>query len=147
MTSEELSKPLGRRNRTVGEWFLLIFLSVWWTGVLIFLIHFSNFLIHAQHSEGVVTDLIFQKGFKGSNYAPVVKFSNAKGETQTLRCQYGNLQVFLPNVGDRVDVFYDPKDVSEFFINDFLNLWFVPLVFLVVFVGVGLIIRWILTRN
>jgi len=65
----------------------------------------------------------------GSSTVPVVEFTTAAGETITAEpYQERNTTVDVDGyrVGDEVEVFYNPDNPRDMFINDFMHVWFVP---------------------
>ena len=65
----------------------------------------------------------------GSSTVPVVQFTTEDGQSVTAEpYQERNTTVDVDGyrVGDEVEVFYNPDNPRDMFINDFMHVWFVP---------------------
>ncbi len=98
--------------------------------------------ISALRSNGVVTKgIILRFELRGASSSdkdklviPIVQFHTADGTEITFEGSIDN-QSLLQNLcdsGDPVEVVYDPKNPSDAKINTFAELWFAPLILLVI---------------
>ncbi len=65
----------------------------------------------------------------GRSTVPVITFTTEDGETITAEpYQERNTTVDVNgySVGDEVEVFYNPDNPRDMFINDFMHVWFIP---------------------
>ncbi len=79
---------------------------------------------------GEVIDLSHYSDSDGGTLTvPVIRFTTVGGEVVTAEpYQERNTTVDVDgyHVGDEVEVFYDPENPRDMFINDFMHVWFVP---------------------
>src|SRR5687768_15489955 len=80
--------------------------------------------------EGRIIDFSYYSDSEGgSSQVPVVQFTTTDGESITAEpYQERNTTVDVNgyDVGDEVEVFYNPENPRDMFINDFMHVWFVP---------------------
>jgi len=90
--------------------------------------------------KGTVIDLIASTDEDGTSYAPVVRFTTRAGEKTFY---YTNYYTSPPDfqIGDPVDMLYNPADASDARINTWHRLWALPLLLTAMgslAIGVGL---------
>ena len=113
----------GRRRRGRG-WVPLVCLAL---GVGLLLasaatfVHTKRFVAGAERATGTVIDLSVDFSSDGTVYYPVVRFTTAEGRTVEFRSSSGSSS--QPDVGDRVDVLYDPDDPQDAQLSGFFDLW------------------------
>ena len=80
--------------------------------------------------QGEIIDFSYYSDSDGGTLTvPVVRFTTVGGEVITAEpFQERNTTVDVNGyeVGDEVEVFYDPENPRDMFINDFMHVWFVP---------------------
>ncbi len=65
----------------------------------------------------------------GRSTVPVIEFTTTEGDTLTAEpYQERNTTVDVNgyDVGDEVEVYYNPENPRDMFINDFMHVWFIP---------------------
>jgi Protein of unknown function (DUF3592) len=87
-----------------------------------------NSVAHMSRGRGQVIDMVVHSGSKGSTYAPVIEYVADNGDTYRFT---SDIYSSPPShqVGDQVDVLYDPVHPIDARENAFLTLWLFPLVF------------------
>ncbi len=85
------------------------------------------------HADGVVVGLAESTGGRRTMYRAIFTF-DVEGKTHTVTDPSGSRPP-SHNVGDRVDVVYDPGRPDEARVNSFMTRWIVPLIL----TGMGLI--------
>jgi hypothetical protein len=109
----------------VGTVFLII--SVAFTATTL------SFLGGAERTEGVVVDHSLRTstdrdGNSRSAYYPVVEFTAPDGQTVSFESSTGSNPP-SNDVGDQVEVAYDPDDPSDARLTSFVSLYLLPLIF------------------
>jgi hypothetical protein len=106
------------------------------------------FVKNGNSAAGTVIELkkidLSGSGHQGTAYAPVVEFTNSKGETITFTHRIsGNInpgpgQNTKPpyQKGDKVTVLYDPQNPEDATLRDPVSLWLFPAAFL----GIGMLL-------
>lgn len=112
----------------------IIFLSV---GGLIFYNH-QKFMSAAKLGKGTIIGLEYQpssdnKG--GGTYHPVIAFTDEKGKEHTIHSNSGSNPPAYTE-GEKVDVYYNPKDPNDVSLPGFFNQWGA----VTMFGGIGFII-------
>jgi Protein of unknown function (DUF3592) len=113
----------GRRRRR-RDWVPLVCLAL---GVGLLLasaatfVHTKRFMAGAEHATGTVIDLSEDFSSDDETVHPVVRFTTAEGRTVDFRSSTGSSSP--PDVGDRVDVLYDPDDPQDAKLSGFFDLW------------------------
>lgn len=83
-----------------------------------------------ETAEGVIVALHEESdGDGGTLTVPEVEFATAEGEViRAVPFEQRSTSVGVDNydVGDRVQVYYEPDNPNDMFINDFMHVWFVP---------------------
>ena len=88
------------------------------------------------HTTGVIVSAQKSRDDKGDiMYAPVIEYQDNEGEPFTITSSLKSSQ--SPNIGDRVPVLYSPSDHSRGISARFIDLYFVPLLFLAFFLIFG----------
>ncbi|HET8941257.1 MAG TPA: DUF3592 domain-containing protein [Rudaea sp.] len=83
----------------------------------------TNFIAHALHADGTVTDLDYQRGSKGSGtYHPVVQFTAQDGKIIHFTSSTGSKPAAYSR-GDRLRVFYDAANPEDASIDSFASNW------------------------
>jgi Protein of unknown function (DUF3592) len=91
-------------------------------------VHTERFVAGAEHATGTVIDLSRETDSEGRvTLYPVVRFTTADGRTVQFLSSSGSSSP--PEVGDSVDVLYDPDDPRDAQLSGFFDLWLFPLVF------------------
>ena len=94
-----------------------------------------RFLQVAESTEGVVVEFVENRSREDGRlritYAPRVEFTSADGEVTTF---VSNTRSGSPSheIGDPVDVLYDPDDASNANIDSWIGLWLIPIIFTIV---------------
>jgi hypothetical protein len=121
---------MGRRinsPRIIGAVFMLFGILFLVIGMFV-LIEMQHFLQRATSATTAVVVECFSTG-KGS-CTPVLKFETASGETITVTSSFSSSGF---EVGQQVQVVYNPHNPHEASISSFMALWFLPSIFL----GIG----------
>lgn len=136
----------------MSEEFLLNFFAVGIGAVLLSMaaliyIRTLLFIRTAQHAKGTVIEMVYRRkntrsGGKGGGYLPVYQFKTLDGKKITAK---DSLSSNPPRfqVGQQVDVLYNPNNPHDARINQWLNLYFVPVLLGglgLLFGGMGIII-------
>jgi hypothetical protein len=97
---------------------------------LFFFIRTRNFLGKALEVKGTVIQMVYRQNSSadsnsGGGYAPVYQFETA--DKQQIIKQDG-LATNPPRyqVGDTIDILYDPGNPQKAYVNRWMNLYFVP---------------------
>lgn len=82
----------------------------------------QKFLETAVKTEGTVIELVERRGENGVTYAPVYTFSDTRGEEHKI---YSGSSSYPPDyeVGEEVQVLYDPSEPQKAKIDSFFELW------------------------
>jgi len=100
----------------------------------------KKFLSEAVASTGTVTALEYSRSRKGGgSYYPVVEFRTSEGTSYTFRSESGSKPAAY-DVGEEVEVRYDPRNPFEAKLTGFWNLWGLAVLFAglgSVFAGIG----------
>ncbi|MFN4147700.1 MAG: DUF3592 domain-containing protein [Runella sp.] len=82
-----------------------------------------EFLTTAKTAEGVVKQLMFSSSRKSrGTYHPLVEFQTPDGQIHSFRSETGSNPAAY-EVGERVEVKYDPRNPSQAKLNSFWDLW------------------------
>jgi len=98
------------------------------------------FLNKAQQTQGTVINMVYSRSSKGGGgYSPVYSFRTIMGQEIVVT---DNLSSNPPmfQVGQTIDVLYDPENPNDARIKKWFNLYFLPMLFGflgLVFGGVG----------
>jgi hypothetical protein len=117
-------------------------------GALFWFCNSRNFLAQAQHTPGVVVDLVESEGNDSTVYHPVVGFKTLDGEKHTFTSSVGSNPPSYEE-GEQVEVLYLPGEPKSARINSFFSLWGGPLILGgigSVFFAVGAVI-WLVGRR
>ena len=91
-------------------------------GALYLLVTTGVFVASAARARGKVTDLVESRSNDGSGtWHPVVSF-DVRGESFTFQSKFGSRPAPY-DIGDAVDVLYDPDDPRNARIDSFRGLW------------------------
>jgi hypothetical protein len=91
-------------------------------GAIYLLVRSSAFVATAAHAGGKVVDLADSRSNDGSTtFRPVVSFE-VGGESYTFKSKNGSRPARY-DIGDAVDVLYDPKNPQDARIDRFADLW------------------------
>lgn len=103
---------------------------------LFFVMKTISFLDNAHEAVGIVVEIerIYDDGV---TFAPVFKFTDNEGLERTVQSSVSSNPA-SHDVGDEVQVLYDPEDSSKAKINNFFNIW--GLAIILGGLGVGIII-------
>ena len=98
----------------------------------------ARFVAGAERTTGTVVDLRESRfrnedGFEETSYFPIVTFTTPEGRAVRFESSTTNDSY---DIGDRVDVLYDPDDPSDARLAALVDLWLFPVLF--VLVGLGL---------
>lgn len=111
---------------------------------LFFFIRTRIFINNSQQTQGAITQMVYSRDSESSGYTPVFRFRTLEGQEVEIS---GNLRSNPPQfqVGQTIDVLYDPDNPQKARIKKWMNLYFVPalLGFLgLVFgsIGIGMVI-------
>jgi hypothetical protein len=85
------------------------------------LVHTMRFVQGAERTTGTVIDLSEDFSSDDGTVHTVVRFTSAEGRTVEFRSSTGSSSP--PDVGDRVDVLYDPDDPQDAELSGFFDLW------------------------
>ena len=88
-------------------------------------VHTLRFVTDAERSTGTVIDLDSQMSDGDIVYYPEVRFTTAEGRTVEFKSSSGSSSP--PDVGDRVEVLYDPDDPRDAQLSGFFSLWLWPI--------------------
>jgi hypothetical protein len=141
----------------VRVYFRLFALSVLFAGAALFLVGLGfaiqnwSFLRHAEAADGTVTDVVLVHDYqdRSDTYRPVFTFKTRDGATYRVQSEAGSAPSHF-QVGQQVDVIFDPKTPDAAQINSIGQLWIFPLVFIGIGAtafGCGLIAARILARR
>jgi len=84
----------------------------------------KQFLEIARPASGVVTRWIGHGSGRRNYQTLEVCYSTPDGKTRTLESEHhSNISFLMPNVGQKVDLLYDPNDLSDFRVNQFSEVW------------------------
>jgi len=106
---------------------------------LFFLIRTRSFISRSKQTQGTITQMVYSSDSDSSGYTPVFRFRTLEGQEVEVS---GNLRTNPPQfqVGQTIEVLYDPENPQKARIKKWMNLYFVPalLGFLgLVFGGIG----------
>lgn len=88
----------------------------------------ANFVAHASHADGTVTDLDYQRSSKGKGtYHPVVEFSAQNGKIIHFTSGSGSNPASYSR-GDHLHVLYDGANPEHASIDSFMSNWFGTLI-------------------
>jgi hypothetical protein len=91
-------------------------------------VHTQRFIAGAERTTGTVIDLSRQTDSDGTvTFNPIVRFTTADG--RTVQFVSSSSSSSPPDLGDTVDVLYDPDDPRGAQLSGFFDLWLFPLVF------------------
>jgi hypothetical protein len=129
-------------------WAPRLFLGV---GVLIFVVgavigvFAYRFIAGSEEADGTVIDLkeSYDSQDDTTVYYPIVRFTTAEGRTVEFESNVSSSH----DVGDRVEVLYDPDDPTDARLSGFFNLWFGSLAFGAVGIGFVAIGAYIVRRT
>jgi hypothetical protein len=90
-----------------------------------------RFVRGAERATGTVIDLQEERSTDSDGgfhyvYHPVVRFTTAEGRTVEFRSPSGSSSP--PDIGDSVEVLYDPDDPSDAQLSGFFDIWLFPIV-------------------
>ncbi|MCU0355878.1 MAG: DUF3592 domain-containing protein [Cytophagales bacterium] len=95
----------------------------------------KKFIATAQKAQAVVTDLRYNRSSKGGGtYYPTVQFTANDGKTYTAYSNSGS-NPSAYEVGENVEIYYNPDNPMDILLPDFFSLWGVPLIL----GGIGLV--------
>ncbi|MEN2487381.1 DUF3592 domain-containing protein [Flavobacterium sp. B11] len=108
----------------------------------------QTFLAKAEIVQGTVVELVPKRSKESTTYSPVVSFSTKAGQVIT---HHSSLSSSPPSydVGEKVEVFYDPANPNKAEIKGFASLWLGVLILGVVGVvffllgSLGILFRWL----
>lgn len=81
-----------------------------------------DFLRTAQRVPGTVVGHVYHSGNKGGTWSPVFDFRDKQGVPHSVTSRVSSSPKLF-NVGDKVEVLYDPKDINGAETEGFSN-WF-----------------------
>lgn len=92
---------------------------------LFFLIRTRIFINNSEQTQGTVTQIVYSRDSENSDYTPVFRFRTFQGQEVEVS---GNLRTNPPQfqVGQTIDVLYDPENPQKARIKKWMNLYFVP---------------------
>ncbi|MCR4031309.1 MULTISPECIES: DUF3592 domain-containing protein [Flavobacterium] len=110
------------------------------------------FLAKAETVQGTVTELIPKRSKESTTYSPVFSFTTKTGQTIM---HHSSVSSSPPSydVGEKVEVFYDPENPNKAEIKGFVSLWLGVLILGVVgtvffLIGsLGIVFRWLKKRK
>ncbi len=85
-----------------------------------------NFLATASTTTGVVTDLRLSSSSRSTTYYPVVRYT-AEGAAHTIIGRGGSNPPAY-SIGEKVKVIYPPGEPQAGRLNNFMDLWMLPLI-------------------
>jgi Protein of unknown function (DUF3592) len=89
------------------------------------LVDAARFVRGAERTTGTVIDLDSRTSDGGLVHHPIVRFTAADGRTVEFTSSSGSSSP--PDVGDRVEVLYDPDDPQDAQLSGFFSLWLWPI--------------------
>jgi hypothetical protein len=97
----------------------------------------------ARPAEGVVTRWVYHPGYRSGHYNVEVRYQMPEGRVRVVECASPSFFDFLrPNVGEKVDLLYNPYNPLEVRLAQFSEMWsgtlFCVFVFVVVSTVVGI---------
>ncbi|UPU35895.1 DUF3592 domain-containing protein [Geomonas paludis] len=145
MTNSDTStRILKKSSRTV--WPIYLFLTIFVIiggGCLLYApvkaVKTLVFIRKAAVTTGTVEDLVAKRGSKSTTYAPSVTFNTPDGRLIRFVSQISGSQSAY-NVGQRLEVYYDPANEGNAEIKGFIPLWMPVIIFSVLglaFSGIG----------
>ena len=127
---------------TLGNVFSLVGGLLALIGVFLF-IRTRIFIGKAQKVKGIVIQMVYSHSSEGGGgYAPVYQFKTVDGQTIVIQ---DSLSSNPPRfqVGQKIEVLYDPGNPQKARINKWMNLYFAPALLVglgLIFGGVGMVI-------
>lgn len=101
------------------------------TGSGFFFIKNTSFNKSSVKSKAVIIELIESAGSSsGSNrktYSPVFTYKDKRGKEYTKKSSYSSYPA-IGNVGDSIEIMYNPDNPSQAKINTFFSNWGVPII-------------------
>jgi Protein of unknown function (DUF3592) len=85
-----------------------------------------RFVRGAERATGTVIDLSSSLSEGSFTYYPIVRFTTAEGRTVEFQSPSGSSSP--PDVGDRVEVLYDPDNPRDAQLSGFFDIWLWPIV-------------------
>lgn len=90
----------------------------------------STFLETARKTTGQVVELITNNTSKNKKtYAPVFTFQDSRGKTHKIKSAYSSSSPSY-EVGQEVDVFFNPQMPEEAILGDFFEVWGATVIFM-----------------
>lgn len=80
------------------------------------------FLEKAETTQGTVIEMIPKRSKDSTTYSPVVSFTTKSGQTITYTSSTSSNPPSY-DVGEKVEIFYDPANPNDAEINGFFSLW------------------------
>lgn len=98
--------------------------------------HSRNFMAKAETVQGTITELNYHKSSKksGGVYYPTVQFTARDGQPYTVASNSGSNPAAY-EIGESVQIYYNPEDPTDILLPDFFSLWGVSLIL----GGIGLV--------
>ncbi|WP_281232747.1 DUF3592 domain-containing protein [Flavobacterium gelatinilyticum] len=96
-------------------------------GALYLYLDKKDFLKNAETVQGTVVELISKRSDNSITYAPVISFTTKEGNKIEFTSSVSSNPSSY-NVGESVEVLYDPKAPNKANINGFSSLWIGPLI-------------------
>jgi hypothetical protein len=82
-----------------------------------------TFLHDSIKVQGVVTQMLYEDGESGASY-PQVTFTDPRNAGVSFTVSPTNIEIpGLPQLGDKVEVYFDTKDPSQSRLNSFMEMW------------------------
>ena len=99
-------------------------------GALLSYLHSQNLVKHGMNATGTVVGFHTSisrssKGGTSTTYAPVVEYTAADGQTRTFTSSLSSSPPGYQE-GQQVKVVYDPAMINKAEINDFMTMYFLP---------------------
>ena len=88
-----------------------------------------DYLNRAVTTEAIVVDYIRNPYGDGDTYCCVFLFTDLNGEEVYQRSGAGYSSILLPEIGEKVEIYYDPENLSDQVYAGTWELWGNPLIF------------------
>ena len=105
-----------------------------------------NLQLNGEQAQGQVVGLSEQCDDEGCAYAPVVSFQTRDGSTVYYRSNYHSSPPAY-DVGEQVNVIYDPANPNTAQINKWTERWLFPIIIVPVMIIVALIMNFFMIRS
>lgn len=115
--------------RHSGNWFYRLLGVAMILGGIIFTYNTAIYMINAEKTTGTVISVRIDRDGSSTKYKPMFSFATPEGEERFADADgWFKSNKFLPGV--EASIYYNPEDLSEVKVNDFIKIWWFDVSFL-----------------